>query len=122
VTVATAERTCEVCGESIDHLRADATSCGSSCRGRRFRIKCPPCGWCSKPVGPGRRYGSKFCSAACERADTELHIATERARKTAMTVSVGQIKARCPTCGGRAPGRDEDANWVCVGCSRPMPV
>ena len=29
-------RTCEICGKNIDHMRADAKFCGSTCRSRQY--------------------------------------------------------------------------------------
>lgn len=111
-------RACVVCGSSIDHLRSDATTCGSTCRGRKLRAKAPRCGWCSRRIGPGRRYASAYCSAACERAD-------ETARKTDMRPLDPPSKMMtpdvdpdaCTRCGSRAGYRDEDGHW-CVMCGR----
>jgi hypothetical protein len=123
MTTAVKSRVCESCGAAIDHLRSDAKFCGSSCRGRKLRAKAPQCGWCSRRIGPGRRYGSRYCSAACERADEALKIATETARKTdtrpidpaSRVVAPGDGRDAC-THG--VTYRDEDGDRVCFMCGR----
>jgi hypothetical protein len=128
VNASTAIRTCAVCGASIDHLRSDATTCGSTCRGRKLRANGPRCGWCSRRIGPGRRYGSSYCSSACERADTALRIATDAARKTDMRpvhpppkvmTPAGHPDA-CTRCGTSVTYRDEDGDRWCLMCGRAI--
>jgi hypothetical protein len=125
MTTATTARICAQCGDSIDHLRSGARFCGSTCRGRKLRAKGPRCGWCSRRIGPGRRYGSAYCSAACERADEALEIAEERGRKTLMRASDPPAKGMtpdtapdaCGRCGG-ATHTDEFGDARCVMCGR----
>jgi predicted nucleic acid-binding Zn ribbon protein len=68
------ERHCDVCLASIDHLRADARTCGGACRAeasRRRRGVEPPasnreCAYCGGEI-TSRRADAAYCSGRCKR-------------------------------------------------------
>lgn len=94
---------CEICGAGIDHLRAHARFCGSTCRGMAWRgeVYLPPgrCGACGEQL---QSFRAKFCSDACRsRAWRARRAPPERFK----TVSAGS-------------GGDSMQDTVCGVCAR----
>jgi hypothetical protein len=127
VTVATAERTCDFCGVSIEGLRDKARFCSASCRGKAARGEpyFPPalCEQCGEELPAGSRGDRRFCG---ERCRTRAHRARIAQIPPVTTVRVcgrenGTGSTAC-SCGGTFYDYDEDGERRCLSCSRPVAV
>jgi hypothetical protein len=129
-----ADRSCLVCGEGVDHLRADAKYCGDEHRAWHHDHPGEPlpeprsCGWCDAEL-TWQRADARFCDSTCRsaawRASLEPpatalngYASAEDPSPTPWTPeNAPQRVASCSFCDSPNTYVDTDGRW-CNACGR----